>query len=132
MSDVERICMMNHERRRWAEEYDARQADRESRKAADRERKLHLRGATLISAVFVGIGLTLLGMGIEAMQPQTILIGLLSTIIFGVFGCVLEELTYEPLTETVYCKFETGAARRVNVAMDSGTAMIKDVMSVLG
>lgn len=44
----------------------------------------------------------------------------------------LEELTYEPLTETVYCRFETGAARRVNVAADSGTAMIRDVMSVLG
>ena len=95
MSDVERICMMNHERRRWAEEYDARQADRENRKASDRERKLHLRGATLISAVFVGIGLTLLGMGIEAMQLQTIVVGLVSTLVFGVFGGVLEELNYE-------------------------------------
>ena len=43
----------------------------------------------------------------------------------------LVELTYEPLTESVFAKFESGGCRRVNVAMDSGTAMIKDVMSIL-
>ena len=44
----------------------------------------------------------------------------------------LEELTYDPLSETVFAKYESGYGRRINVAMDSGTAMIKDVMSVLG
>ena len=64
-------------------------------------------------------------------DKQKILDALLQTLRLTRSLYDLEELTYEPLTETVYCKFETGAARRVNVAMDSGTAMIKDVMSVL-
>ena len=43
----------------------------------------------------------------------------------------LDELTYEPLSETVFAKYESGYGRRINVAMDSGTAMIKDVLAVL-
>ena len=43
----------------------------------------------------------------------------------------LDELTYDPLTETVSARYNTGYSRRINVALDSGTAMIKDVLAVL-
>lgn len=39
------------------------------------------------------------------------------------------ELTYDPKTETVTAFFETGHTKTANVAMDSGTAMIKDIVS---
>lgn len=95
MSDVERICTMNQQRRRWAEEYHAQYEARENRKEADRKRKFRLRGATLLCAVFVGNGLTLTWMGVEAMQLHTIVFGLIAAIGFGLLGGVLEELSCE-------------------------------------
>lgn len=44
----------------------------------------------------------------------------------------LVSLTYDAETETVTALFESGGKRVVNVAMDSGTAMIRDVMANLG
>lgn len=41
-------------------------------------------------------------------------------------------LTYDPKQEIVTVKFAGGGSRIVNVAMDSGTAMIRDVMAHLG
>ena len=41
-------------------------------------------------------------------------------------------LTYDAERESVTMKFENGGSRIVNVAMDSGTAMIRDVMANLG
>lgn len=41
-------------------------------------------------------------------------------------------LTYDPKKESVTVKFAGGGSRIVNVAMDSGTAMIRDVMANLG
>lgn len=48
------------------------------------------------------------------------------------FDCV--SLTYEktPEHEIVIVKFASGGTRRINVAMDSGTAMIRDIMKGLG
>ena len=40
----------------------------------------------------------------------------------------LEELNYDPKRETVTAVFPNGGEKVVNVAMDSGTAMIKDVI----
>lgn len=41
-------------------------------------------------------------------------------------------LTYDAETETVTALFESGGKRVINVNMDSGTAMIRDVMNHLG
>lgn len=65
-------------------------------------------------------------------NKQQILDALLQTLRLTRSLYDLEELTYESQSETVFAKYENGYGRRINVAMDSGTAMIKDVMSVLG
>lgn len=44
----------------------------------------------------------------------------------------LVSLTYDAETETVTALFESGGRRVINVAMDSGTAMIRDIMNHLG
>lgn len=44
----------------------------------------------------------------------------------------LVSLTYDAETETVTALFESGGRRVINVAMDSGTAMIRDIMGNLG
>lgn len=40
----------------------------------------------------------------------------------------MTELCYDPSTETVRIRWASGGTRTVNVAADSGTAMIKDIM----
>lgn len=40
----------------------------------------------------------------------------------------LQELEYSEGRELVYAKFESGYQKVVNVAMDSGTAMIRDIV----
>ena len=42
------------------------------------------------------------------------------------------DLIYDPEKETVTVFFTQGGSRTVNVAMDSGVAMIRDVMKGLG
>lgn len=44
----------------------------------------------------------------------------------------LVSLTYNNELEEVTAVFESGGRRTINVRMDSGTAMIRDVMSNLG
>ena len=41
-------------------------------------------------------------------------------------------LTYDSGKEIVTVEFKDGGKRRINVAMDSGTAMILDIMNGLG
>lgn len=41
-------------------------------------------------------------------------------------------IIYDDITEKVWVKFDGGGIRTINVAMDSGTAMIRDIMSNLG
>lgn len=43
----------------------------------------------------------------------------------------LEELVYDAANETVIARYMNGGERRINVAMDSGVAMIRDVMEGL-
>ena len=40
----------------------------------------------------------------------------------------LQELEYSEERELVYAKFKSGYQKVVNVAMDSGTAMIRDIV----
>ena len=44
----------------------------------------------------------------------------------------LVSLTYDDYEETVTARFTSGGKRVINVVMDSGTAMIRDVMANLG
>lgn len=44
----------------------------------------------------------------------------------------LLSLTFDAETEIVTGKFDGGCIRRVNVACDSGTSMIRDIMNNLG
>ena len=44
----------------------------------------------------------------------------------------LETLDYDPRRETVTAKFESGHKKVINVALDSGTAMIKDIILYIG
>lgn len=41
-------------------------------------------------------------------------------------------ITYNQDTELVLVTFASGGVRKINVAMDSGTAMIRDIMNNLG
>lgn len=41
-------------------------------------------------------------------------------------------IVYDDSTEKVQVKFASGGIRIINVAMDSGTAMIRDIMNNLG
>ena len=47
-------------------------------------------------------------------------------------ACDLVSLEYSDTTETVTAVFEKGGIRKINVAMDSGTAMIHDIIKHLG
>ena len=95
MSDVERICMMNHERRKLEEACNAHWQARENRKNAEKARKLRLRSATLLCAVFVGVGLTLAWLGVEAMQLRFILAGAGCAISACLIGGILDDLSGE-------------------------------------
>lgn len=44
----------------------------------------------------------------------------------------LVSLTYDAEEEIVTARFASGGKRVINVAMDSGTTMIRDVMRILG
>ncbi|MBQ1241449.1 MAG: hypothetical protein IIY21_29470 [Clostridiales bacterium] len=43
----------------------------------------------------------------------------------------LEELVYDAVNEIVTARYMSGGERRINVNMDSGVAMIRDVMEGL-
>lgn len=43
----------------------------------------------------------------------------------------LTQLKYDPDREIVTAVWANGAVKNINVAMDSGTAMIRDIMRVL-
>ena len=47
-------------------------------------------------------------------------------------ACNLVSLDYDPARETVTVLFMGGGNRQINVACDSGTAMIRDIMRHLG
>lgn len=42
------------------------------------------------------------------------------------------KISYDPLEETATVLFDSGGTRVINVAMDSGTAMIRDIVNHLG
>ena len=64
-------------------------------------------------------------------NKQEILDKLLATLQATRKFCGLASLEYEPEQEMVTAVYEGGATLRVNVAGDSGFAMIKDVLRLL-
>lgn len=92
MSDVERICLANYERRKWADEVAAQQEARANRKRVERARRRWLQGSTLICAVFLGVSLAFVAMGVAVMQGHTVVISMACAVFFGLFMWVLEEI----------------------------------------
>lgn len=101
MSDVERICEVNHERRRWAEEYDekrccqhggqgsGRPTDHRNDKRWDKMRRV-MRAGSLVCAMATGSGAAFLGMGIAMQHQATILVGALVAAVFLLAGSAME------------------------------------------
>ena len=92
MSDVERICLANNERRKWADEVTAQQEARAERKRVERARRRRLQGSTLICAVIMGVSLSFVAMGVAVMHPFTVIFSLAVAIFFGLFMWLLEEI----------------------------------------
>lgn len=86
MSDVERICSTNHERRKWAEEYMATERAAalpplsRKQKAITQRRQRCFRTAALGCAMATGTGATFVGFGITAMHMPTLIVGAIVTL----------------------------------------------------
>lgn len=100
MSDVERICEVNQERRRWAEEYQQSvelQDDTTPRRAklgtplyrGDKRRRA-MRVGSLVCAMVSGAGAAFLGMGIAMQHQATILVGAVTAAVFLLAGSAME------------------------------------------
>ena len=61
-------------------------------------------------------------------NKQEILDKLLPAVQLTTAGNDIEELTYNRESEIVEIRFRNGGTRKVNVRMDSGIAMIRDVL----
>ena len=100
MSDVERICEVNQERRRWAEEYhqSAELQDDTTPRRAKRgtplyrgdKRRRAMRAGSLVCAMVSGAGAAFLGMGIAMQHQATILVGSVIAAVFLLAGSVME------------------------------------------
>lgn len=96
MSDVERICSTNHERRKWAEEY--MEVERagilpplsRKEKAITRRRQRCFRTAALACAMATGTGATFVGFGITALHMPTLIVGAIVTLGFLTVAIILE------------------------------------------
>lgn len=101
MSDVERICEVNQERRRWAEEYEEKRCcqhggqgsghptDHRNDKRIFKMRRV-MRVCSLACAMAAGSGAAFLGMGIAMQHKATILAGALVAAVFLLAGSALE------------------------------------------
>ena len=95
MSDVERICEMNHQRVRWAEEYaDVQEPvlqfpNSRERAKARRQAKV-MRTASLACAMACGMGTTFLGIGIVEMNWTALITGAIIVLVFLISGYACE------------------------------------------
>ena len=67
------------------------------RREKAKERYMYYRAATIFSAGATGVGITFICMGIAMMEPWTVLLGLIMTVIFAVCGYVYEYCADEVL-----------------------------------
>lgn len=104
MSDVEMICKRNHERRKWAEEYEYTDCDREeiatvaalprNDKRVGRKRWGVLRTACTACTMAAGGGAAFVGMGLCMGDLLTVVVGSLVAATFLVCGTHLESEVY--------------------------------------
>lgn len=99
MSDVERICEVNHERRRWAEEYDEKRCCQHggqgSGRPTDWERRKAYRNTALGCAMFTGGASAFVGIGLSTGRWLTVAVGLVVAALFLCCGLWSERLAEE-------------------------------------
>lgn len=93
MSDVEKICKTNHERRKCAESYEhaasVAAASRKQKIMAQRRHK-RLRTAALACAMITGLSSAFIGMGIASLNMPTLIAGSIASIAFLISGYTFE------------------------------------------
>lgn len=107
MSDIEMICERNHERRKWAEEYEYTDCDpsvseadsshcavEPMRRRNDRKRNMVLRTACTACTMAAGGGAAFIGMGLCMGDLLTVVVGSLVAATFLICGTNLEEALY--------------------------------------
>ena len=103
MSDVERICEMNHARVRWAEEYqDVEPFAEEIEEESDMEKYRMLRSGTAVSAGLTGIGITFLFLGLFMTHLATIIMGAIMSAAFSVCFCCFDKWAEEELDHVLF------------------------------
>lgn len=97
MSDIERICEINHERRKWADEIEEEQATTSAAKIRNdkklekaNERAMCLRTVCTACAMLCGSGAAFAGMGIAMGHWQTVALGAVIGVVFLLTGCRAE------------------------------------------
>lgn len=98
MSDIERICEINHERRKWAEEYDWQYTDfgqveiatEANDKRGGRKRQKVLRTVCTACTMAAGGGAAFVGMGIVMGHWLTVVLSTLIAAVFLLTGCRAE------------------------------------------
>lgn len=93
MSDVEKICKTNHERRKCAESYKRAArvvaASRKQKIMAQRRHK-RLRAAALACAMITGLAAAFVGMGIACFNMPTLIAGSIAALTFLISGYTFE------------------------------------------
>lgn len=105
MSDVEKICDLNHQRARWAGEYADPVPDlyipteREVKKCWKRQRIM--RTAAQACVMITGMGAAFVGMGIASLHLPTLIVGAVAALVFLVSGFAFEAKADEALEEVM-------------------------------
>lgn len=103
MSDVERICETNHDRRKWAEEYDGQYTDfgqeenaalPRNDKRVSRKRREIMRTICTACTMAAGGGAAFVGLGLANGDLLTVVVGLLVAVTFLISGTHLEDTVY--------------------------------------
>ena len=99
MSDVERICHVNNERRKWAEEYDYTdfgmvQKIEEPVKPCKKnsKRRNAMRAASTFCTMVAGGGAAFVGLGCAIGDLPTVAVGAISAFLFLFTGAKLEAI----------------------------------------
>lgn len=102
MSDVEKICKTNHERRKCAESYEHAAsvvaASRKQKIMAQRRHK-RLRAAALTCAMITGVAAAFIGMGIACMNMPVMVAAGIAALTFLATGYVFEVMADDAVEE---------------------------------
>lgn len=98
MSDVERICHVNNERRKWAEEYTytdfgrVEKVEEPVKPRNDKKRRSVLRTAATFCTMVAGGGAAFVGLGCAIGSVPTVAIGVLFAFVFLIVGARLDAI----------------------------------------